>query len=195
MSPQLLAGETEIVRTRSHWSAIVPAIVVGAVLLIGGLILISLVPSRLLNRSVSGIKEIAVLVLIFAVIVAVGLRLLRWRCATFTLTNRRIVVSSGVVSRVMESISLDRVQDTVIRKPLVDRLIRAGDIEIESAGREGVEVLHRIPHADAFYNEILQAIEAHRMGGGYPPAEVAAPGYGSPPPPPPASGYGPFSGV
>lgn len=194
MPPQLLAGETEIARARQHWSVIVPAVAVGAVLVVGGLLLISLTPPKLFNRSVTGIKEIAVLVLIFGVVLTVALRVLRWRCATYTLTNRRIVVSSGVVSRVMESISLDRIQDTVIRKPLADRIIRAGNIEIESAGRDGVEVLHRIPGADAFYNQILQAIEAHRVGAGYPPPAPDPRVYPAPPPPPPI-GYGPSSGL
>ena len=44
-------------------------------------------------------------------------------------------------------------------------LIGAGDIEIESAGRDGVEVLHRIPKAETFYNELLTTMNAPPSAG------------------------------
>ena len=89
-----------------------------------------------------------------------GLRILRWRFATYHLTDRRIVMEGGILSRTAETIPLDRIQNTVIHRPFGDRLIGAGDIEIESAGRDGVEVLHRIPKAEAFYNELLTTMNA-----------------------------------
>jgi hypothetical protein len=56
----------------------------------------------------------------------------------------------------------------VIHRPLGDRLIGAGDIEIESAGRDGVEVLHRIPKAEAFYNELLTEMNTPPSAGAPP---------------------------
>ena len=67
--------------------------------------------------------------------------------------------------RTAETIPLDRIQNTVIHRPFGDRLIGAGDIEIESAGRDGVEVLHRIPKAEAFYNELLATMNAPPSAG------------------------------
>ena len=97
-----------------------------------------------------------------------GLRILRWRFATYHLTDKRIVMEGGILSRTAETIPLDRIQNTVIHRPLGDRLIGAGDIEIESAGRDGVEVLHRIPKAEQFYNELLTTMNA--------PPQTGAPG-------------------
>jgi putative membrane protein len=91
---------------------------------------------------------------------------LQWRFATYHLTDKRIVMEGGILSRTAETIPLDRIQNTVIHRPLGDRLIGAGDIEIESAGRDGVEVLHRIPKAESFYNELLATMNA-------PPASAA----------------------
>jgi uncharacterized membrane protein YdbT with pleckstrin-like domain len=78
-------------------------------------------------------------------------------------------MEGGVLSRTAETIPLDRIQNTVIHRPLGDRLIGAGDIEIESAGRDGVEVLHRIPRAEAFYNELLATMNAPPPSTGAPP--------------------------
>ena len=97
-----------------------------------------------------------------------GLRILRWRFATYHLTDRRIVMEGGILSRTAETIPLDRIQNTVIHRPFGDRLIGAGDIEIEFAGRDGVEVLHRIPRAEAFYNELLTTMNT-------PPSAAAPP--------------------
>ena len=97
-----------------------------------------------------------------------GLRILRWRFATYHLTDRRIVMEGGILSRTAETIPLDRIQNTVIHRPFGDRLIGAGDIEIESAGRDGVEVLHRIPKAEAFYNELLTTMNAPPSAGAPP---------------------------
>ena len=105
------------------------------------------------------------LVLIVGAVLWAGLRILRWRFATYHLTDRRIIMEGGILSRTAETIPLDRIQNTVIHRPFGDRLIGAGDIEIESAGRDGVEVLHRIPKAEAFYNELLADDEHAAVGG------------------------------
>ena len=49
-----------------------------------------------------------------------------------------------------------------MRRPLGARLIGCGTLEISSAGRDGVEVLSLIPHAERFSAAVLQAIEDHR---------------------------------
>jgi uncharacterized membrane protein YdbT with pleckstrin-like domain len=77
-------------------------------------------------------------------------------------------MEGGILSRTAETIPLDRIQNTVIHRPLGDRLIGAGDIEIESAGRDGVEVLHRIPQAEAFYNELLTTMNTPPSAGAPP---------------------------
>jgi membrane protein YdbS with pleckstrin-like domain len=194
MTLQLLANENVVTMRRQHWITIVPAAVGALVAVIVAIVLTAVLPATVGGTSLSGIKGALVAVIILLAVVALAIKVLRWRFATYTLTNRRIVVSRGVISRITESIALDRVQDTVVRKPLAERLIHAGDVEIESAGRDGVEVLHRIPDPDTFYNYMLQAIEDHRVGatsGTSRPEPLAAPAAepgAAPPPPPPSDG-------
>jgi uncharacterized membrane protein YdbT with pleckstrin-like domain len=166
---QLMQGERPILVTRQHWSVMAPAIVAAIVLLCVVIAILALVPDTIAGRDVSGVKLIAGIVCGVVVMGWAGAAYLRWRFARYTLTDRRIVLESGVLSRLTESISLDRIQNAVIRRPLGDRLIGAGNIHIESAGRDGVETLHRIPRAEAFYATLLQAVDALRAG---PPREV-----------------------
>jgi uncharacterized membrane protein YdbT with pleckstrin-like domain len=166
---ELMSDERPITMSRQHWSVIVfPWITLAALLLTAGIVVLILIPEMLAGHSTGRARFIAGVVLVVAVLVWTGWHYLAWRLRTYMLTDRRIVVRSGVLSRMTESIALDRIQNTVVRRPLGDRLIGAGDIEIESAGRDGVEILHRIPNAQAFYTSLMEAMEAVRTSN-YPP--------------------------
>jgi uncharacterized membrane protein YdbT with pleckstrin-like domain len=175
---------------RQHVAVLVPAAVVAVVCLGVLLVLIQLVPDRVSSANVSGAKVIADAVVAVVVVGWFLLRLLRWRFQTYTLTSHRIVLARGVVSRVTESIALDRIQDTVVRRPLADRLIGAGSLEIQSAGRDGTEILRLVPRPDRFYTQILQAIEDYRHLTAYPAGEAGPAPYGTAPAPAPPGGAG-----
>jgi uncharacterized membrane protein YdbT with pleckstrin-like domain len=188
MSHPLLAGERVIAVERGHPAILVPAAALTALAVAVLVFLVHLAPAQIGGWATGGAKSIA-----FAAICAAGLlwfllRFLEWRCETYTLTSQRIVLSRGVISRLTESIDLDRVQDIIVRKTLADRLIRAGSVEIDSAARDGVEVLRLIPRPDRFYTEILQAVQDHRrlsVGYAWPAGEAM----------PPATPYGMQGGM
>ena len=177
MTPHLLSGETVVATERQHVAVLVPPTLIALVCLAVPLVLIQLVPNRVGGVDVRTAKAIADAVVAVVVVGWLLLRVLRWRFQTYTLTTHRIVLARGVVSRVSESIALDRIQDTVVRRPLADRLIGAGSVEIQSAGRDGTEILRLVPRPDRFYTEILHAIEDYRrLAAGYPtPAEPGVP--------------------
>ncbi|HYA01143.1 MAG TPA: PH domain-containing protein [Candidatus Binatia bacterium] len=186
MAPPLLSGETPISTQRQHPAVLVPAGVIAALCIAVPLLLIHLVPARIAGHDTGEAKLIASVVIAVVVALWFLLRVLQWRFQTYTLTSHRIVMSRGVISRVMESISLDRVQDIVVRRPIADRLIGSGSIEIDSAGRDGVEVLRLIPHPNRFYTQVLQAVEDHRrLSMGYPSPGTEPPGPAAPPTLPP----------
>ena len=175
MSAELMPGEQRIAVSRQHWSVVVSPLLGGVVVLVAGIVALVLIPGTIGSVQFGGVKLIIGLALGVVVVIWSLIHWLRWRLLTYVLTDRRIVLQRGVLSRYSESIALDRIQNTVIKRPLGDRLIGAGDIEIESAGRDGVEVLHRIPRAERFYNELMQAMQSMRLG---PPEQPPQPGRG-----------------
>jgi membrane protein YdbS with pleckstrin-like domain len=200
--PQLMPGEHPIRVTRQHWTIFIPLGLVGAGALIVGLVLLAITPSTVAGHDIGQVKLLIGLALVLVVGATVLIRYVQWRCLTYMLTDYRIVVRRGVLSRFTESIALDRVQDSGVRQRLLARVLKFGDVEIESAGRDGSEVLHHIADPGGFGNDLLMAIEARRTGqplpgpaatggsdhGGYaPPGVTGAPaqpgGYG------PAPGY------
>ncbi|GAC1341381.1 MAG: PH domain-containing protein [Candidatus Dormibacteria bacterium] len=164
MAPQMLAGERPIAVTRQHWLVLMPTVILALVAVIVGLVVLALLPNQAAGHHISGVKSLLSLVLVVGAIGSLTGTWLRWRCQSYLLTDHRIVVNQGVVARVTESISLDRVQDTRMRQGMGGRMLHCGDVEIESAGREGTEVLNFIPRPEEFHNALITAIENHRMG-------------------------------
>lgn len=160
MPTQLMPGERSIALVRQHWSVLAGHVLGAIVVIVVAVVLDAKLPVKIGSLSITTVKTIVMLVLIVGALLWAGMRILRWRFATYHLTDRRIVMEGGILSRTAETIPLDRIQNTVIHRPLGDRLIGAGDIEIESAGRDGVEVLHRIPKAESFYSELLATMNA-----------------------------------
>jgi uncharacterized membrane protein YdbT with pleckstrin-like domain len=168
MPTPLMPGERSIALVRQHWSVVAGHVLGALVVIVVAIVLNAVLPTHIGSLTITTVKTVIALILIVASVLWAGLRLLRWRFATYHLTDKRIVMEGGILSRTAETIPLDRIQNTVIHRPIGDRLIGAGDIEIESAGRDGVEVLHRIPKAEQFYNELLTAMNA--------PPQTGAPG-------------------
>jgi membrane protein YdbS with pleckstrin-like domain len=188
---KLLQDEREIRVARQHWSIFVP-VVGGCLLVVGVVAWVAVVaPSHVSGLALASVKTFVLALGLAGAALTLTVRWLRWHYTTFTLTDRRVVVGTGVLSRHTESIALDRVQDTAVRQSLVARIFRAGDVEIESAGRDGSEVLAQIYDPQGFSNDLLTAVEAHRTGrafgfdepstGGAGSQEYAPPGYGQPP--------------
>ena len=180
---QLMQGEREIVKVHQHWSVLLAPYAIAAAVLVVGLVAIQLVPSTILGHDIADIKHILDAIDIGVVLLIITVRYLQWRFSTYVLTSHRIIVSRGVVARVTESINLSRIQETVVRQGLVERMFGCGSMEVTSAGRDSVEVIYRIPRPQEFYNSVGEAMEADRFATpqGQQPAAGGPPG---PPPPP-----------
>jgi uncharacterized membrane protein YdbT with pleckstrin-like domain len=69
---------------------------------------------------------------------------LRWRATTYSLTNRRLVMRTGVLNKVSVDLPLWRVSDVSTKRSLGDRLLGCGTLVAETAG-EGAVALRDVP--------------------------------------------------
>jgi membrane protein YdbS with pleckstrin-like domain len=99
----------------------------------------------------------------FLVILGVGLiafvnpvykHILRRR-EVYTLTNHKLEMRYGFFSKIVRNIPLRNIQDVTVTASMWQRLIKIGDIEIESASEQGKIVLDDIHHPDRYANIIL----------------------------------------
>lgn len=87
-------------------------------------------------------------------------RYVRWRSTNLIVTTDRLIRRSGFVSKRGREIPLSHLSDISYNQSLLDRIIGAGDLILESAGRDSAEVFPRIPRPAEVQNEIYRLISA-----------------------------------
>lgn len=147
-------GEDIVLDVRRHWRYLAPPIAAAVVVVSGGI-----------TVSVVGVPRAvdwAVLGLLVVVIVWLLARYLRWVTTRLILTTARLIHRRGVLTKVGREMPLDHINDISYRQSVFSRVLGAGDLILESAGREGREVLVDLPHPARIQNQIYRQIEAAR---------------------------------
>ncbi len=81
------------------------------------------------------VSVVAVVFLAGVVVVGLVLRI----STTYTITDRRLHIRRGVLSRVTRDTRLERVQNVNTKQSLIDRLLRVGTVEFDTAGTDDAE--------------------------------------------------------
>jgi uncharacterized membrane protein YdbT with pleckstrin-like domain len=160
MTSQLLPGENLILKDHQHWIVIVKSLVVPIILLI----VAALVD---VTAGKSGIANLQLIVTVAAIAIA-GLWLIvvwiRWQSTSYTLTDQRIKIETGVFGRQSKMIPIDRVQDCSTKQSLVGRMLGYGRVEVDAAGAQGAEVLNHLPNPGVFRDQVFVQSEKRRGG-------------------------------
>ncbi len=155
-------GEYVAVDVVPHWKYMVRPALVVALVLAGAIVALQLQPPRWAELAIAGLMVVSLLWLVE--------RYLRWVTTSFVVTNQRLILRKGVLRRSGREIMLDRLSDISYKQTLSDRLLRCGDILLESPGREGQEVLADVPRPTRIQNEISRLVSQRQSG---PPPAVA----------------------
>ncbi|MBM3730839.1 MAG: hypothetical protein FJW44_08490 [Actinobacteria bacterium] len=70
-------------------------------------------------------------------LVWVGYEYLQWRFTNFAITSARVIYQEGLISRKGVEIPLERVNNVNFNQTIIERLLGAGDLLIESGGEDG----------------------------------------------------------
>ncbi len=99
-----------------------------------------------------------------------------WTYTHFVLTDRRVISRSGIVSKRGTEIPLDRINNIDFHQAIWLRVIGAGDLDIESAGKDGQSHFDNVRHPDMVQQEIYRQMEsnARRQAGWHGEAVAAA---------------------
>jgi uncharacterized membrane protein YdbT with pleckstrin-like domain len=66
-----------------------------------------------------------------------GWEYLQWRFTNFAITNARVIYQQGLISKKGVEIPLDRVNNVNFNQTIIERILGAGDLLIESGGQDG----------------------------------------------------------
>ncbi len=154
-------GEEVLVDTRPHWWFLAGPLSVAIVGIVGGIAAkMERVPS-VVDWLVAGLVVIAALWL--------GLRYLRWVSTRLIVTNSRVVERRGLLARSGREIPVSAISNVAYHQSLLGRVVGAGDIAVESPGRDSAEVFRDLPHPEAIQNLLYIQLATWRSAGTYGP--------------------------
>lgn len=84
-----------------------------------------------------------------------------WWYTWYVLTNERLITRSGILHRKGLEIPLERINNIHFNQNILERLLRSGDLVIESAGRLGQSGFRDIPAPEQF-QALLYAVSEER---------------------------------
>jgi uncharacterized membrane protein YdbT with pleckstrin-like domain len=90
-------------------------------------------------------------------------RLLDWLTTGYTITNERVIYRAGVLARRGMEIPLESITNVSFSQAFLERIIRSGDMLIESAGEQGQSRYTDIPDPEALQSTIYQLREARTV--------------------------------
>jgi uncharacterized membrane protein YdbT with pleckstrin-like domain len=157
--PHLLPGEKVVAVRHQHWVMPLKAMALPVLLVV----LVVLGGDVLLRGNLPGEVRLLVTLLVLALAGAWAIvTWIRWTATSFTVTDQRVILDSGVFSRSSRVIPIDRVQDVATRRSLAGRILGYGTVEIDAAGSQGAERLDHVPAPDAFRDQVFTESEQLR---------------------------------
>lgn len=147
-------GEEVVLDVRPHWwylsgpVAAVVAVLAGAI-----------------AAYIEGVPTAADWALLAVLVAAMGwllVRYARWAATSLVVTTDRLVHRSGVISKNGREIPLDQLSDIRYHQTIFERLIGAGDLVLESAGRDSREVFEDLPGPASIQAQIYRQLSSQR---------------------------------
>jgi uncharacterized membrane protein YdbT with pleckstrin-like domain len=84
-----------------------------------------------------------------------------WNFTHFVVTDDRVIFRTGVLAKRGIEIPMERISNINFHQGIWERIIGAGDLEIESAGRDGQSHFNDVWHPDAVQQELYVQMEAN----------------------------------
>lgn len=151
----LSPGETIVTQFRPHWQALLIPIAGGVVALIGIILAAVFAEGTVMWLLVLGILAVWILVSIRVVA--------DWWTTQYVLTTERVVRRAGVFSRSGVEIPLEVINNVAFSQGFLERVVRSGDLLIESAGETGQSRFTDIPDPEGMQSQIYQVREKRQM--------------------------------
>ena len=153
-------GEDVILDLRPHWWFLSKPIFVTVLTLAGAIALRNVEYASLVALALMAVSVLWLLV-----------RWFKWTTTNFVLTTDRLISRKGVLSKSGREIPLERINDISVNQSLFERVIRSGDLMIESAGERGQQHFPDMSKPFLVQNAIYAEMEragardAERMAG------------------------------
>ena len=132
----LIAGETVRYETRLHWIVMVGHALIATVLALVGVSLL-ITPWRVVNggeASSAGALRWAGVACVVVAAIFFGIGFVRRSATEMAVTNKRVIVKSGLANRRTIELLLSRIESIAIEEPALGRLLGYGTVIVRGTG-------------------------------------------------------------
>ncbi len=159
----LVPGEVVIYETRLHWIVMFWHIVVGCLMLAlpGAILLYYALTGKGIEPGTLHVMEGGGIALLVCGVVAILMGMVRRNATEMAVTNRRVVIKSGLASRKTIEMLLNKVESIEVSEPAFGRMLGYGTIVVIGTGGTP-EPFHKVAHPLEFRSQVQQQIEKLR---------------------------------
>ncbi|MDP9330608.1 MAG: PH domain-containing protein [Actinomycetota bacterium] len=158
----LVPGEDLVLELRPH-----PAALAGAALVT----LVSVVLGAWLAAKANGVLSWIVIAAVLIVLVWYPVRrLVAWLTTIFVVSTQRVIHRQGWIARRSMEIPLDKINDVRFEQSIIERLIGAGTLIIQSASEAGRNEFEHIRHPEDVQRTIYEVTQRDKQ-----PTQMSAP--------------------
>ena len=83
----------------------------------------------------------------------------QWRTTNFVITTDRLIYRHGVVAKKGMEIPLERINNIASNQSVFERILRVGDLQIESGGEDGRQTISNVSKPFEIQNRIYAEVE------------------------------------
>lgn len=132
---ELHPGERVVFEGHPSWRSIISFYLRGLLVALGAVAIAVLITAIGGDVDVAIVVLVAVVALVCVVVAGMVVRI----TTTYTITNQRLHIRRGIVSRREQQTRLERVQNVNTVQSPVDRVMRVGKVEFDTAGSDDFE--------------------------------------------------------
>ncbi len=155
----LVPGEVVIYQTRLHWIVMLGHVVLGCLLLgLSGVLLYYALSQTGIESGKLHIMEGGGVALLVCGVVAILLGMVRRNATEMAVTNRRVVIKTGLASRTTIEMLLNKVESIEVSETAFGRMLGYGTIVVIGTGGTP-EPFHKVAHPLEFRSQVQQQIE------------------------------------
>jgi uncharacterized membrane protein YdbT with pleckstrin-like domain len=151
---ELRSGERELYEGRPSWRALMSFYVLGILVAVAVLVILGLF-----------VDEMALAVVIAVVIAGLTLVIgyLRRIATKYLITTQRLRISKGILRKKVQETRLERVQNVNYEQGVIDRVLRVGNVDFDTAGTDDSEFRFEwVNNPEGVVRAVDQAVEEAR---------------------------------
>jgi uncharacterized membrane protein YdbT with pleckstrin-like domain len=152
----LAEGEHLVLKVHQHWKTVLRPVLVFALIVV--VLLVVLIFAAPVRHAAAARLALGAAALVAAILWCAR-PLLRWWTTSYELTNRRLRLRAGIISRTGRDFPLTRISDVSFAQGLLDRMLGCGRLVVESPGEHGQLILSEIPHVQQVQATLFQLVE------------------------------------